>query len=100
MLWAAGTSAMATQFLCVILQADVDGRSAIGFDVLAVELTDRPNLRRDGWGGMSSRYGNRAAPGASLRCRHVACCDSLRGLRQPGRGHVSSTGTDAKRWSQ
>jgi hypothetical protein len=91
---------MATQLLCVILQAEVDGRRTIGFDVLAVELTDRPSWRRDGWGGMSSRYGDRAAPGASLRCRHVACCDSLRGLQQLGRGHVLSTGTDANRWSQ
>ena len=39
---------MATQLLCVILQADVDGRRAIGVDGLAAELTDRPNSRRDG----------------------------------------------------
>jgi hypothetical protein len=63
---------MATQLLCVILQADVDGRRAIGFDVLAAELTERPSSRRDGWGGMISRYGNRAAPGASLRVAPVS----------------------------
>jgi len=41
---------MATQLLCVILQADVDGRRAIGFDVLAAELTDRPVRDASGLG--------------------------------------------------
>jgi len=44
----------------------------------------------------------RTRPGTrgTRQCRHVTCCGSLRDLQRPRRGHVSSTGTEANRWSQ
>jgi hypothetical protein len=46
-----------------------------------------------------------ARPGTGTRwcqCRYIVCCDVLRDIERPrpDRDHVSTTGTDANRWSQ